>query len=341
MKYRPLGSTGVRVSSLCLGTLMLGSWGGTDAEQGVKIIRRALDAGVNVVDTADSYSRGESEEIVGRALADPGVRDHVVLATKVGTPMGPDPNWRGGSRRWILREVEHSLRRLRTDRIDLYQLHRPDPGTDLTETLEALSTLVRDGKVRYIGTSSLPAHQIVEARWLAERAGLSRFVTEQPPYSLLARGVEADVLPVCARYGMGVATWSPLAGGWLTGRDPAEIGRSARAGRWPRRYDLTDPANVRKADAVAQLSALAREAGISMVHLALAFTLTHPAVSATIVGPRTLEQLDDQLPAADLTLSTDVLDRIDRIVPPGTTFHPDDGGWRVPELTDPALRRRR
>ncbi|MFZ3599081.1 aldo/keto reductase [Streptomyces sp. BH104] len=342
MKYRHLGTTGVRVSQLCLGTLMFGAWGNKSADDSTAIIERALAAGINYIDTADSYSRGEAEEIIGKALAQSGKRDRVVLATKAHSPMGVDPNSRGNSRRWIHQAVDHSLRRLGTDWIDIYQMHRPDPHTDIDETLGALTDLVRAGKIRYIGSSTFPAHQIVEAQWTAERRHRERFVSEQPPYSLLAREIEADVLPTCLKYGMGTATWSPLAGGWLTGRyrKDQEIAPTKRAGRWGKRYDMSLDTNQRKLDAVEQLALLAEEAGISLIHLALAFVTEHPAVTSAIIGPRTMEQLESQLGAADIRLSQDVLDRIDEIVPPGRTLNPEDGGWSPPELSDAALRRR-
>src|SRR5689334_16598672 len=216
MEFRPLGRTGVQVSPLCLGTMLFGAWGNPDHDDSIRIIHRALDAGINFVDTADVYAAGESEEIVGRALE--GRRDDIVLATKFHGSMGDDPNRKGSSRRWIVREVEDSLRRLRTDWIDLYQVHRPEPDTDVDETLGALTDLVRAGKIRYFGSSTFPAHAIVEAQWVAERRGRERFVTKQPPYSILVRGIEGDVLPVCQQYGIGVLTWSPLAGGWLSGK---------------------------------------------------------------------------------------------------------------------------
>src|SRR5437868_7040091 len=281
MEYRPLGRTGVKVSPLCLGAMMFGAWGNTDHEDSIRIIHHALDAGVNFVDTADVYSRGESEEIVGKALAG-GRRDHVVLATKVHGTMGDDPNEFGNSRRWITREVDNSLRRLGTDWIDLYQIHRPEFDTDLDETLGALTDLVRAGKVRYLGSSTFPAATIVEAQWVAERRGRERFVCEQPPYSILVRGIEADVLPVCRRYGMGVIPWSPLAGGWLTGkyRRGMEAPKGGRAQRIPQRYDPALPENADKMDVVEELVMLADDAGLSLVHLALAFVLEHPAVSS-------------------------------------------------------------
>jgi aryl-alcohol dehydrogenase-like predicted oxidoreductase len=287
------------------------------------------------------YSYGESEEIVGKALAG-GRRDRVVLATKFHATMGDDPNEAGNSRRWIVREVEASLRRLGTDWIDLYQVHRPEPGTDVDETLGALTDLVRAGKIRYLGSSTFPAHAIVEAQWTAERRGRERFISEQPPYSLLVRGIEADVLPVCERYGMAVIPWSPLAGGWLTGRyrKGMEPPQSSRAERIPWRYDLTLPENQRKLDAAEALAVLAEEAGMTLIQLALAFVLQHPAVTAPIIGPRTMEQLESQLAALDVTLDSALLDRIDEIVPPGRNLNPLDGGYTPPALEQPALRRR-
>ena len=337
----------MKVSPLCLGAMMFGAWGEPDHEVSIKIINRALDAGINFIDTADVYSQGESEEIVGKALAG-GRRDDVILATKVHSQMGVqlgeqgDPNKRGNSRRWITREVENSLRRLQTDWIDLYQVHRPDPATDVEETLGALTDLQRQGKIRVFGSSTYPAHEIVEAQWVAERRGLGRFVTEQPPYSILVRGIEADVLPTAKKYGMGIIPWSPLAGGWLTGRyrKGQDVPESHRAQRLPGRYDLSNPGNRAKLDAAEELALLAEDAGLSLVHLALAFTLAHPAVTAPIIGPRTREQLESQLGALDVTLGDDVLDRIDKIVPPGVTLNRDDSGYLPPALREPSLRRR-
>jgi aryl-alcohol dehydrogenase-like predicted oxidoreductase len=348
MDYRSLGRTGMHVSPLCLGAMMFGAWGERDHDVSIKIIHQALDAGINFIDTADVYSQGESEEIVGKALAG-GRRDEVIVATKfhgqMGAPSGEreDPNQRGNSRRWIISEVENSLRRLQTEWIDLYQVHRPDPETDVEETLSALTDIQRQGKIRAFGSSTFPAHEIVEAQWVAERRGLGRFVTEQPPYSILARGIEADVLPVTEKYWMGVIPWSPLAGGWLTGRyrKGQDIPESHRAQRVPRRYDLSIPGNQAKLDAVEELALLAEEAGISLIHLAVAFTLTHPAVTAPIIGPRTMEQLESQLGAVDVTLSTDILDRIDKIVPAGVTLNREDSGYTPPVLREPFLRRRR
>jgi aryl-alcohol dehydrogenase-like predicted oxidoreductase len=340
MNHRTLGRTGMKVTPLCLGAMMFGEWGNPDHDESVRIIHRALDAGINFIDTADVYSRGESEEIVAKALSG-GKRDNVVLATKVHGTMGDDPNEFGNSRRWIVREVENSLRRLNTDWIDLYQIHRPEQDTDIDETLGALSDLIHQGKVRAIGSSTFPASQIVEAQWVAEKRGRERFVCEQPPYSMLVRGIEADVLPTCARYGMGVIPWSPLAGGWLSGkwRKGAEPPKSSRAERLPQRFDLSLPGNQRKLEAAEQLAQLADEAGMTLIEMALAFVINHPVVTAAIIGPRTMEQLESQLTAADVTLPGDVLDKIDEIVPPGTNLNPGDAGWANPAL-EPAARRR-
>jgi aryl-alcohol dehydrogenase-like predicted oxidoreductase len=342
MEHRKLGRTGVRVSPLCLGAMMFGAWGNPDHEESTRIIHRALDAGINFVDTADVYSAGESEEIVGRALAG-GRRDDVVLATKCHAPMGEGPNMWGNSRRWVMRACEDSLRRLRTDWIDLYQIHRPQPGVDIDETLGALSDLVHAGKVRYLGSSTFPAHSIVEAQWTAERRGRERFVCEQPPYSILVRGIEADVLPVCQEHGMGVIPWSPLAGGWLSGRyrKGQDLPTSGRAARVPQRYDLSLPENQRKLEVVEQLAVLAEGAGLRLLDMALAFVLEHPAVTSAIVGPRTMEQLEDQLAAPDVKLTNDVLDRIDEIAPPGVNLNPADAGWQPPWLSSSRQRRRR
>jgi aryl-alcohol dehydrogenase-like predicted oxidoreductase len=339
MEYRPLGRTGVQVSKLCLGTMMFGAWGNTDHDDSVRIIHRALDAGVNFVDTADVYSEGESEEIVGKALAG-GRRDEVVLATKFWGSMGDGPNRGGASRRWIFEEVEHSLRRLGTDWIDLYQLHRPVPGTDIDETLGALTDLVQQGKVRYIGSSSFSGAEIVEAQWTARERNLQRFRTEQPPYSLLVRGIEVDVLPVAQRHGMGILTYSPLAGGWLSGRWSADATPTSPARkRLAARFDMSLAENQRKLEAVQALGEVAEDAGLSLIELAIAFVVNHPAVTSAIIGPRTMEQLDSQLPAADVTLSPEQLDRIDEIVRPGVNLNVADTSYGDQVLT-PALRRR-
>jgi len=340
MKPRSLGATGIKVSPLCLGAMMFGAWGNRDHDDSVRIIHRALDAGITFIDIADVYSQGESEEIVGKALAG-GRRDDVVLATKFHNPMGEDPNRRGNSRRWIMRAVEDSLRRLDTDWIDLYQVHRPEPGTDIEETLSALTDLVSQGKVRYIGSSTFPASQIVEAQWTARDRRLQRFVTEQPPYSILVRGVEADVLPTCARHSMAVMSYSPLAGGWLSGRWRKDAGQqtSSRAGRLPERFDLANPYNQRKLDAVEELAQLAAEAGLTLIQLANGFAQSHPAITSPLIGPRTMEHLETQLAASDVVLTDDVLDRIDEIVPPATTINPADSSFNNPAL-EPAARRR-
>ena len=343
MDHRNLGRTGVSVSKLCLGAMMFGAWGEPDHDESIRIIHAALDAGIDFIDTADVYSAGESEEIVGKALK--GRRDDVVLATKWYMPVGEDdnPNHRGTSRRWLVQEVESSLRRLGTDHIDLYQVHRPSPDTDLDETLGALSDLVHQGKVRYLGHSTYPASLIVEAQWVARDRHLQRFVTEQPPYSILTRGIESEVLPTAQKFGMGVIPWSPLQGGWLSGRyrKDADVAgpTSAARQRLTNRYDLSLPANQRKLDAAEALAQLADEAGLALIQMALAFVLNHPAVTAPIIGPRTMEHLESQLAAADVVLSEDVLDRIDEIVPPGTNLNPADGGWQSPAL-EPAARRR-
>jgi len=335
MQYRSLGRTGIQVTPYALGAMMFGAPpGNPDHDDAIRIIHKALDAGINFVDTADRYSDGESEEIVGQALK--GRRDRVVLATKVHGPMGDDPNERGNSRRWIMTEVENSLRRLRTDRIDLYQIHRPDPDTDIEETLSALSDLIRSGKVRAIGSSTMPASDIVEAQWVAERRGLSRFRTEQPPYSILNRGIEAEVLPVVQRYGMGALVWSPLAKGMLTGRirrdQETDLRRAALFG------NFRDESRI---DAVEKLIPLAAEAGLPLTHLAIAFAIAHPGVTSAIIGPRTMEQLDDLLAGVDVRLSDEILDRIDEIVPPGTDVGaPDASAYLPPALLRPSLRRR-
>jgi aryl-alcohol dehydrogenase-like predicted oxidoreductase len=340
VEHRQLGRTGVSVSKFCLGAMMFGAWGNPDHDESIRIIHAALDAGINFIDTADVYAGGESEEIVGKALAG-ARRDDVILATKFHGAMGDDPNRQGSSRRWIVRAVEDSLRRLGTDWIDLYQVHRPRTDTDIEETLGALTDLVQQGKVRYIGHSTFPASQIVEAQWASRERHLGRFVSEQPAYSMLVRAVEGDVLPTCARYGMGVLSYSPLTGGWLSGRWRKDTGQqsSSRASRLPERFDLSQPANQRKLDAVEDLAQLADEAGITLIELAIAFVLNHPAITAAILGPRTMEQLRSQLPAGDVVLDDAVLDRIDEIVAPGTTVNPVDNSFANPALESAARRR--
>ena len=340
MEHRQLGHTGVSVSKFCLGAMMFGAWGNPDHDDSIRIIHAALDAGINFIDTADVYGQGESEEIVGKALAG-GRRNDTILATKFHNAMGEDPNQQGNSRRWITRAVEDSLRRLGTDWIDLYQVHRIDPSTDIEETLSALSDLVHRGKIRYIGSSTYPASQIVDAQWVAHDRHLQRFVTEQPPYSMLVRAVEADVLPTCLRHGMAVMSYSPLTGGWLSGRWRKDTGQqsSSRANRLPERFDLSQPANQRKLDAVEDLAQLAEQTGITLIQLAIAFVLNHPAITAALIGPRTMEQLESQLTAADVVLDEAVLDRIDQIVPPGTTLNPADNSFDNPALKPTARRR--
>jgi len=344
VQYRTLGRTGIEVSTLGLGSMMFGAWGNTDEAECHRIVHAALDAGVNIVDTADVYAFGESEEIVGRALK--GRRDQVVLATKAHNPMPGEPgdrNRRGNSRVWIMRAVEDSLRRLGTDYLDLYQVHRPDSRTDIDETLGALSDLVRQGKVRAIGSSSFPAEQIVEAQWVAERRGRERFTTEQLSYSILARHAESAALPTAERYGLGVLVWSPLNGGWLTGKyragaAPAGDSRAVANGE---HFDFRDEqVRERKLAVVEQLITVAADEGCSLIHLALGFVLAHRAVTSAIIGPRTLDQLTSQLGAGDVVVSAAALDRIDALVAPGAVINPDDVGYQPPELLDPALRRR-
>ncbi|HJP75196.1 MAG TPA: aldo/keto reductase [Pseudonocardiaceae bacterium] len=341
MRYRVLGGTGIEVSVHCLGTMMFGAIGNPDHEDCVRITHAALDAGINFVDTADMYGAGEAEEIVGKALR--GRRDDVVLATKVHFPMGDGPNRGGNSRRWITYEVEQSLRRLGTDWIDLYQIHRPDYATDIEETLGVLTDLVHAGKIRAFGCSSFPAQDIVAAHWAAERHGLHRFRTEQPPYSILARGIETALLPTCLRYGMGVLTWSPLAWGFLTGRyrkDQAIDLTSGRAALNTGRFDPSLPVNARKLELVEELITVAEGIGVSLPELAIAFPAVNPAVTSVIIGPRTMDQLTSALKAADVTLDDATLDRIDEIVPPGTDTYRADGAWQPPSIADPARRRR-
>ena len=335
MQYRTLGRTGIKVTPYCLGAMMFGAVGNTDHDDCVRIIHRALDAGINFIDTADAYSRGESEEIVGKALK--GRREDVVLATKAHLPMGEDPNQQGNSRRWLTREVEASLRRLQTDHIDLYQIHRPAPDTDIEETLSALTDLMRAGKVRAIGSSTFPASEIVEAQWVSERRGLARFRAEQPPYSILNRGIEREVLPICEKYGMGALVWSPLAMGMLTGRyrKGGQQPDSMRVRRFPRQMS-----DERRLDAVEQLIPLAEEAGLPLTHLAMAFVMAHPGVTSAIIGPRTMGHLDDLLAGAEVVLGDEVLDRIDEIVAPGSEAGPLDPDYMPPAIARADLRRR-
>jgi aryl-alcohol dehydrogenase-like predicted oxidoreductase len=340
MNYRFLGGTGIEVSAYCLGTMMFGAIGNPDHDECARIVHAALDQGINFVDTADMYSAGECEEIVGKALK--GRREDVVLATKVHFPMGEGPGRGGNSRRWIAYEVEQSLRRLQTDWIDLYQVHRPDPATDIEETLGALTDLVRAGKIRAFGCSTFPAEQIVDAHHVADRRGLLRFRTEQPPYSLLARGIEASVLPICQQLDMGVLTWSPLAWGQLSGKyrkdQPVDL-TSGRPALNPARFDPELPESGAKYEAIEHFVKLADEIGCSLPQLAVAFPVAHPAVTSVIIGPRTMQQLDDLMHSASLALDDSVLDRIDEIVPPGTNLY-DPDIRTPPALADAALRRR-
>jgi aryl-alcohol dehydrogenase-like predicted oxidoreductase len=332
MRYRTLGRTGIKVSPYALGALALGtSIGNPDHDDSIRVIHKALDAGINFIDTSDAY--GESEVVVGSALK--GRRDSVVLATKFSRPVGDDPNHQGASRRWIMTAVENSLRRLQTDYIDLYQVHRPDPSTDIEETLSALSDLIRSGKVRAIGTSAMPASDIVEARWAAERRGLERFRADQPPYSILSRGIEREVLPIAQRYGMGILVWGPLGQGMLTGRV-----RKGQQTDLRRAHIFRHLNDERRIDVVEQLIPLAEKAGLPMTHLALAFAIAQPGVTSAIIGPHTMEQLDDLLASADVTLTDEILDRIDEIVPPGTDVGVLDQAYLPPALQSSSLRRR-
>ncbi|MFI6951475.1 aldo/keto reductase [Streptomyces sp. NPDC050422] len=334
MQYRTLGRTGIKVSPYCLGAMMFGALGNPDHGDCARIVHTALDAGINFIDTADVYGHGESEEILAKALK--GRRDDVVLATKAHLAMGDDPNQQGNSRRWIIRAVEDSLRRLETDYIDLYQMHRPDPETDVEETLSALTDLMRAGKIRAIGSSTTPAAEIVEAQWVADRRGLQRFRTEQPPYSILDRGIERDVLPVCEQYGMGALVWSPLAQGMLTGR----YRKGAAPDSHRARFGFKHLSDERRLDAVEQLIPLADEAGIRMSHLAVAFAIAHPGVTSAIIGPRTMAHLQDLLEGIGTTLDDEILDRIDAIVAPGTGIGALDMAYDPPALTETARRRR-
>jgi aryl-alcohol dehydrogenase-like predicted oxidoreductase len=339
MQYRTLGRTGVQVSSLVLGAMNFGTLGRVTQHEATAIIDAALDGGINLIDTADMYGAGESEELVGHAIA--GRRDDIVLATKAAMPMGDERNHQGSSRRWLVSELDNSLRRLGVDHVDLYQIHRWDPATSDEETLSALTDLQRAGKVRYFGSSTFPAYRIVAAQWAARDNHLSRYVTEQPSYSILQRGIEAHVLPATQEYGLGVLAWSPLASGWLSGAvragQPVSTHRSAL---WPERFDTTVPANRTRTDAVEQLAKVADEAGLTMIQLALGFVTAHPGVTSAIIGPRTPEHLHAQLAAADTVLAADVLDAIDAIVAPGTDLAPDEKHDTPPALLDPALRRR-
>ncbi|MFE4698188.1 aldo/keto reductase [Streptomyces sp. NPDC056738] len=339
MQYRTLGRTGVQVGSLALGAMNFGRIGRTTQDEATAIVDAALEGGINLIDTADMYGDGESEEMVGKAIA--GRRDDIVLATKAGMPMGEERNHRGSSRRWLVTELDASLRRLGVDHVDLYQIHRWDPATGDEETLSALTDLQRAGKIRYFGSSTFPAHRIVQARWAAREHQLRPYVTEQPSYSILQRGIEAHVLPVAEEYGLGVLAWSPLASGWLSGavRRGREI-TTSRSAFLPQRFDLSIPSNQARLEAVERLAVIAEEAGLTLIQLALGFVTAHPAVTSALIGPRTPEHLRSQLAAADTVLSADVLDAIDAVVAPGTDLAPDEKFDTPPALLDPALRRR-
>ncbi|RZS79963.1 aryl-alcohol dehydrogenase-like predicted oxidoreductase [Motilibacter rhizosphaerae] len=339
MQYRTLGATGVQVSALALGAMNFGAIGRTTQEEATAMVSAALDAGINLIDTADAYSAGQSEEMVGKAIA--GRRDDVVLATKAGLPMGEQRNHRGSSRSWLTVALEDSLRRLDVDHVDLYQVHRWDPETSDEETLSALTDLQRAGKIRYFGSSTFPAHRIVEAQWAAREHHLSRYVVEQPSYSILQRGIEAHVLPVTQQYGMGVLAWSPLASGWLSGavRAGKEV-TTSRSAFMADRFDLTRETNQRRLAAVEELARVAEEAGLTLVQLALGFVTAHPGVTSALIGPRTAEHLESQLAAADTILPADVLDAIDAIVAPGVDLAPEEKYDAPPALLTPALRRR-
>ena len=329
MEYRNLGRSGLKVPPLCLGAMMFGSWGNTDHDECVRIIHRAMDAGVNFIDTANGYSEGESEVIVGKALRDR--REEAVLATKVWAPVGPGPNQRGLSRKAIQEQVENSLRRLGTDVIDLYQIHRPDPTVPVEETLATLDGLVRQGKVRYLGLSTnhyegtglwekrFAAWEIVETLWISEKHGWERFVSLQPPYSILRRVMELEHFPMSLKHGIANIVWSPLEGGWLTGKyrrgyNPKD---SARAEKWI--GDVDNPKFQRRLDIVEKLLPLAEEKGVSLARFANAWALRHPAVTSAIIGPRTMEQLEDSLAALDIRITDEDAAKIDELVPPGTS----------------------
>ncbi|WP_236792691.1 aldo/keto reductase [Amycolatopsis sp. GM8] len=339
MRYRTLGRTGIQVSTLALGAMNFGPIGHTTQDEATAIVDAALEAGINVVDTADMYGDGESEQMVGRAIA--GRRDDIVLATKATMPIGDERNHQGSSRRWLVTALENSLRRLGVDHVDLYQMHRWDPNTSDEETLSALTDLQRAGKIRHFGSSTFPAYRIVQAQWAAREYNLSRYVTEQPSYSILQRGIESQVLPVTEQYGLGVLVWSPLASGWLSGavRQGREV-TTHRSALMPALFDTAIPANQARLDAVGRLAKLADQAGLTMIQLALGFVTAHPAVTSALLGPRTLDHLRSQLAAADTVLSADVLDEIDAIVAPGVDLAAHEKFDTPPALLDPSLRRR-
>jgi aryl-alcohol dehydrogenase-like predicted oxidoreductase len=323
MEYRPLGRTGVKVSELCLGCMMFGRR--TEPEDSYRIIDRALDGGINFLDTANVYSRGRSEEITGEALKRNRQRQRIVLATKVHGKMDDaDPNASGNARRHVLEQCEASLRRLQTDYIDLYQIHRPQSDVPIDETLRALDDLVRTGKVRYIGTSTFAAWQAVEALWVAKELGLNRFVCEQPPYNILDRRVERELIPMARTYGYAIIPWSPIAGGLLTGKytrqnpNPPEARYSGAADN-PR---LAERKTEAIWDVVDGLVPMARARGCTMAQFALAWVGGRPGVTSPIIGPRTMEQLVDNLGAVNVRLTDEDRAAIDRLVPPGDAVSP-------------------
>ena len=344
MEYRILGRTGVEVSSFCLGTGAFGRWGNKDEDACIRIVNEAIANGINFIDTADVYSNGDAEKILGKALK--GQRTEVILGTKGGLPMGNGQNQKGSSKIWIRRAVEASLQRLETDYIDLYQLHIPDPNTDIEESLDVLTELVKEGKIRYIGTSSFQAWQIVEAQWTSERRHLARFVSEQAPYSIINRSIELDVLAAANKYGLGILVWSPLSGGLLTGKysmgqQAAEDSRAVRlkGSQLAIRIDPEREENRVKFEVINRLQEVADQAGITLAHMAMAFTQEHPFVTASIIGPRTIEQLHEILKGSNIRLNANILDHIDRIVAPGKTLDDLERGWTPDWLA--ANRRRR
>ncbi len=340
MAYKHLGRTGLKVSRLCLGNMMFGAIGNTDHDDCVRIIHHALDNGINFIDTANAYSSGESEVITGKALIG-GRRDSVILATKCHFPVEggfanakPVPNTHGNSRRHIIQACEDSLRRLNTDRIDLYQLHRPDPTVALEEQLDALNDLVKQGKIRAFGCSTFPAELIMESAWIADKRNMIPFSTEQPPYSIFVRWIERDLLPTCQKLNMGTLVWSPLNGGWLSGayRKGAAERTEGRAKRMPANFDLSKAANQKKLDKVDQLQQIADQTGLTLPHLAIAWVLQHPGVTSAIIGPRIMEHLTTLIGADEHVLSTEVLDAVDEVVKPGTCVAPDEAKWDSPAL---------
>ena len=342
MRYRRLGGSGAQVSAWGLGTMMFGSSGGMTGAEADTLLGMALEAGINLVDTADAYAGGESEAILGTIMR--GRRDEIFLASKFHMPTGPGPNDRGNSRLHIMRAVEGSLTRLGTDHLDLYLVHRPDPDCSLDETMGALTDLVRQGKVRYIGTSAFPAEMLMESAWVADKRGREMFVAEQSQYSVFARAVEAAVLPTCQRLGMGVIAWSPLAGGWLTGKYQRGVaappGSRAAEGKVTVRFYVDTPANACKYDLVESLSEVADKAGLTLPQLALAWADRHPAITSTLLGPRTPEQFATLLGSLEAPLDDALLDLIDLMITPGTDVNPADLGYLPPWLLDSSRRRR-